>query len=681
MRNSPAPSWRALLRGGNQTPDSYWGGMNCVFTRSSAASLALIFETYLELTQKETLSVFLPGYFCQDTLNQISGDRIQFTFYELDENMDPDWKLLKEKKEIPADIFVFCHYFGIVHNVTRAVDFCNQKKAILIEDCAHVLYPASSYATKGDFAIFSPHKVLPVHDGGIVLTNKSKLPIVAQIMEKLAERCKETEKDTCLVWRAKKALQKLTGFQKKVEYVQEVHYGHNQPERNAQVCMTEYSKNLLLSYTKEDFKKMAYLRRYNAEVMNYLVKQIEPQVICLTDTATPCPYFAVYNLKNVKNSQTLVTALQKKSITPLHWPDLPEVLQQEDFSVTKAFSKDLMVIPIHQGIAPQQIAKLADRENSEKTLLKLQWLDESAQSRELWKQAEKEIDFCNIPQDWDYGTVKEQTEGWGVLRAVVTGANGEPACILQVLLKKKAGITVAARINRGPLMTQAYDTTANKLQVMDLLRKKIPHPIPVIYAPDVEFTGENLVQVTQRKWRHWGVFGFPSGVIDLRQSEEAIRKNLDSKWRNQLVSSQKQNPQIHEDFDRFNQILQIYEQDQREKHYKGMPSNVLLALKDLPETPLRLMYLTDEEDQIIAFDIFYRTENFGLYLVGWNGPAGRKIYANNLLLYHATILFSQQGVRWMDLGGIDYIATEENAKFKDGMKPSHYQLLGEFICL
>ena len=29
--------------------------------------------------------------------------------------------------------------------------------------------------------------------------------------------------------------------------------------------------------------------------------------------------------------------------------------------MTKAFSKDLMVIPIHQGIAPQQIAKLADR--------------------------------------------------------------------------------------------------------------------------------------------------------------------------------------------------------------------------------------------------------------------------------------------------------------------------------
>ena len=91
------------------------------------------------------------------------------------------------------------------------------------------------------------------------------------------------------------------------------------------------------------------------------------------------------------------------------------------------------------------------------------------------------------------------------------------------------------------------------------------------------------------------------------------------------------------------------------------------------------MYLTNKEDEIIAFDIFYMTNNFGLYLVGWNGSEGRKRYLNNLLFYNAAKKFRERGIRWLDLGGIDYIETEENARFKDGMRPQHYQLLGEFI--
>ena len=65
--------------------------------------------------------------------------------------------------------------------------------------------------------------------------------------------------------------------------------------------------------------------------------------------------------------------------------------------------------------------------------------------------------------------------------------------------------------------------------------------------------------------------------------------------------------------------------------------------------------------------------------MGWNGPLGRKMYANNLLLYTEVVHLLERGIHWMELGGIDYIETEENARFKDGMKPKHYQLSGEFI--
>lgn len=94
---------------------------------------------------------------------------------------------------------------------------------------------------------------------------------------------------------------------------------------------------------------------------------------------------------------------------------------------------------------------------------------------------------------------------------------------------------------------------------------------------------------------------------------------------------------------------------------------------------MTVFYIINDTDEIIAFDIFYSTDNFGLYFVGWNDEEGRKMYANNLLLYHAVCKFKARGARWLDLGGIDYIDTEENARFKDGMRPRHIRLAGEFI--
>lgn len=58
---------------------------------------------------------------------------------------------------------------------------------------------------------------------------------------------------------------------------------------------------------------------------------------------------------------------------------------------------------------------------------------------------------------------------------------------------------------------------------------------------------------------------------------------------------------------------------------------------------------------------------------------GSKMYVNNLLLFHATEYFKKMGCKWLDLGGIDYIDSEENARFKDGMRPRYIRLAGELI--
>ena len=65
------------------------------------------------------------------------------------------------------------------------------------------------------------------------------------------------------------------------------------------------------------------------------------------------------------------------------------------------------------------------------------------------------------------------------------------------------------------------------------------------------------------------------------------------------------------------------------------------------------------------------------YLMGWNGEQGRKLKANQLLLWEAVTHFKKAGYRWFDLGGIDEENTPGIANFKLGMNGERYELAGE----
>ena len=91
------------------------------------------------------------------------------------DDFEPDWKYIKENNQFKEnDIFVFVHFFGEYHDINRARTFCDNNNCILIEDCAHVLYKYGKMAQKGDFVLFSPHKLLGLMDGAVILCNNSE---------------------------------------------------------------------------------------------------------------------------------------------------------------------------------------------------------------------------------------------------------------------------------------------------------------------------------------------------------------------------------------------------------------------------------------------------------------------------------------------------------------------------
>lgn len=680
MMYSQLPSWRYLAGFAKHTDEPFWDSGSYIFTHSSAASLQLIFTAYKKLSEKKDIHVYIPAYFCEETLNKVRGPGIRICFYETDGDLEPDWKKLREQKDLTVDIFLFCHYFGVFHDVSRARNFCDQKKAVLIEDCAHVLYPAGSYGRKGDFVLYSPHKVIPVPDGGIIARNKSRLDIVTQITEMITKECSTADQNACILWRMKKAVQKVTGIQSEVPYTDGAHYGTAENHYPEQMHISEYSLRAVRGLTKKQLKQMAYIRRCNLKTMDRLVHEMEPDAESLLKSSDECPYFAAYRIHSARKRKQLVNMLKKRGIGVLYWPDLPQELKDTDgYIPEKELSEKLIAVPVHQGIRPRNIAGKISRTTAEQQEFSLRYIQDTKEARQEWEHVMKRVRMGNIPQDWSYGNAKKRVEKWGLKRAIIYNRQKEAVGVLQMLQKTRAGITAAVRINRGPLLVSGYDTAENKLQVMELVRRDIRHPVPVIYAPDIEFSGENLARMTQHGWIQWNVFGFPSGLLDLSQKEETIRKNLDGKWRNQLKAAEKKGLVLRTDQGRFEEMLDLYEENQKEKGYTGVPGDILRDLMYQKKTPLRLMYVENENRELTAFDIFYTASNFGLYFVGWNSAEGRKQYANHYLLYQAAVFFKKEGMRWLDLGGIDHIETEENAVFKDGMRPVHYQLLGEFI--
>ena len=91
-------------------------------------------------------------------------------FYPINHNLEPDHKTCRDLAKVyPTDLFVLVHYFGCPTFAAPTKDFCAKQHAWLLEDAAHVLRPISGVGKYGDFIIYSPHKLLPIPDGAVLI--------------------------------------------------------------------------------------------------------------------------------------------------------------------------------------------------------------------------------------------------------------------------------------------------------------------------------------------------------------------------------------------------------------------------------------------------------------------------------------------------------------------------------
>ena len=335
---------------------SYW------FSRS-AWSLYVIVKFKLQMTSDNQVKVWVPSYFCNESLIAIRSLPITLYFYPVLSNGKPD--LTESNKMLDncnPDIILFVHYFGEEVFSKELYDLAIKNDAWLIEDAVHCLKPSRGIGSQGDFVLYSPHKLLAIPDGGLlVVREQGPSKITSSLLEKfnfneVYDSAINMQKFSCLFtykWLLKRLIQKLG-----------LHFSHKKiifnSENKMQIFktlphpkMSKLSKKLLSNMT--DLDKESENRKNNQKEWSLSLtknKILGDDINIISCHEMYAPYQAIFVASDTAMAEKTFDLLQKSKIPVSTWPDLPpEVIRNSKMQKVAIEMRAMrFFLPIHCSI-------------------------------------------------------------------------------------------------------------------------------------------------------------------------------------------------------------------------------------------------------------------------------------------------------------------------------------------
>lgn len=165
------------------------------------------------------------------------------------------------------------------------------------------------------------------------------------------------------------------------------------------------------------------------------------------------------------------------------------------------------------------------------------------------------------------------------------------------------------------------------------------------------------------------VTGYSTIMLDLSQSEDALLAALDSKWRNQLRTSQKSPLSIVPVGQKPDNYLWLLEQEAAQQHrigYSGLNPGLVVSYQAYAGANSLLVTRADLGKDTVAGMLCLIHGTSATYHIGWNSDQGREHHAHNLLLWDSILRLKQRGIRWFDLGGANTESGAGLTRFKLG---------------
>lgn len=266
-----------------------------------------------------------------------------------------------------------------------------------------------------------------------------------------------------------------------------------------------------------------------------------------------------------------------------------------------------------------------------------------------------------------------------VLRARIE-IDGEPAALAQLLVRRWGRIGAVALCSRGPVWLREV-APEDKARACRAMKRSLPLPGLrfLMVTPDEAAGASHGLSPLRRV-----MTGLSTVTLDLKQDTEVLRAGFEVRWRNRLSSSERSGLDVQRVGTNPNQFRWLVEADMAQRSTKGLsglpaPFFERYALTRTPAAKALLTLRADAGRDRIAAMMFLIHGSAATYEIGWTTDKGRDLHAHNLILWNAMQMLKSQGIRLLDLGGVNTYRSAGLARFKLGTGGRVLTLAGTYL--
>jgi len=341
-----------------------------------ASARAALFHVIKCLNFQKTDIVLMPAYHCGVEVEAVLRAGCSVEFYPVKNDLSIDYDHLLGLFSAETRGFVAVHYFGFPQDTSRLREICDEKKVVLIEDCAHALYSRESngkwLGTIGDYGVFSMRKTIFLPNGGAALTNTQKLGMptrgksnfdrshVTTTFRSLLEYEQQRDGTAASLSHAILAKYKqlssseIQGFESNAHQDSRWYYD---------VPLFDYGNDISiisrLLLAKEDFRKLIALRRRNYEILQERLRR-RLNLTFFFDFLPDgvCPLFlpVLVTERDLIASRMIERGVEPFIFGRLLHPKIPK----EGFETANYLADHVMALPIDQQLTVEDMSTVAD---------------------------------------------------------------------------------------------------------------------------------------------------------------------------------------------------------------------------------------------------------------------------------------------------------------------------------
>ena len=361
ITTAPSPDWAYLLRALVDTPGddedltAPWrrpGDRSWLVGRSSWSLAALVAAASGRLGLPAR--ILLPGWICNQSLWPLRQAGAELVFLPVLADGRPDWSAAEALGSI--DMVMVVHTFGYPVDAAEARAFCARRGAFLIEDAAHVLMPIKGVGEAGDATVYSPHKLLPVPEAGVLVINPRAEAWASGLEHELGH---PPAAAGAAGWLLRRMVQRLIPDMARPLVPQGGQPDfRSDPETGplpAAAAPSGLARRLLAG---ADLEREARRRRDNAAALGEVARRTA-DLRPLFQSGTAVPYRLALRAASPKAAAQRYQALRQAHLPVESWPDLPpEVLADPAHAEgAVALRRSVLLLPVHGALSPDRLAR------------------------------------------------------------------------------------------------------------------------------------------------------------------------------------------------------------------------------------------------------------------------------------------------------------------------------------